>query len=111
MGYALGPTGATQRRKAFGYRAHFDRMGFAQALSNLDGMRDRGASSDEMADAFPAELLQRVGYYGPSEGAARAFRRLSQGLDTAIVRVVRAGPGVESVLATMRACRPELVGP
>ena len=106
MGYALGPQGATPRRREFGYRGHFDRMGFADVLSELDVMRDRGSSSDEMADAFPTELLDRVGYHGPSDGAAEAFRRLSEGLDTAIVRVVAARPGTEAVLATMTACRP-----
>ena len=44
-----------------------------------------------------------------AEGAARAFSQLSKGLDTALVRVVAARPGVDSVLATMKACRPELV--
>ena len=57
MGYALGPRGASQRARAMGYRAHFERMGFADALAELDLMRDRGASPDEMADAFPRELL------------------------------------------------------
>jgi hypothetical protein len=50
-----------------------------------------------------------VGYYGTPERAAAAFRRLAEGLDVAIVRVVAARPGVASVLATLQACRPELV--
>ena len=106
LGYALRSAGAG-RGRALGYRAHFERMGFAEALAELDGMRDQGASADEIADAFPAELLAEVGYYGPAEGAAEAFRRLSHGLDIAIVRVVPARSGAEPVLATMRACRPE----
>jgi alkanesulfonate monooxygenase SsuD/methylene tetrahydromethanopterin reductase-like flavin-dependent oxidoreductase (luciferase family) len=110
LGYAMGPKGATATGRALGYRAHFERMGFADTLSRLDGMRDRGASADEMVDAFPVEQLDQVGYQGPASGAAEAFGRLSKGLDTAIVRVVAAKPGVEHVLATMNACRPELVG-
>ena len=108
MGYALGPRGASERGRALGYRAHFERMGFAEALAELDLMRDRGASADDMADAFPPELLSRVGYYGTPEGAAGAFRDIAQGLDIAIVRVVASRPGVDPVLATMQACRPAL---
>ena len=106
LGYALGPPRATVQERTLGYRAHFERMGFTEALSKLDQMRDRGASPDEIADAFPAELLNQVAYYGTADEAAEAFQRLSQGLDIAIVRVVAARPGVDSVLATMRACRP-----
>jgi 5,10-methylenetetrahydromethanopterin reductase len=84
-------------------------MGFTEALTELDRMRQRGATVDEVADAFPPELLKRVGYYGTPERAAAAFRRLAEGLDVAIVRVVAARPGVASVLATLQACRPELV--
>ena len=109
MGYALGPRVPTDRERALGYRAHFERMGFTEVLADLDEMRKRGVSEDELADAFPTEYLRRVGYYGPAEGAAEAFRRLAQGLDIAIVRVVTARPGVASTLAVMRACRPELL--
>ena len=109
LGYALGPKGATKRGKALGYRAHFDRMGFTETLLGLDQMRDRGASAEEMSEALPTDLLKRVGYYGPADGAAKAFLHLSQGLDTAIVRIVAARRGVDSVLATMRACRPDLI--
>ena len=109
LGYALGPPGSTAKGRALGYRAHFERMGFAEPLADLDRMRDAGASMDELAGAAPDEMLRRVGYYGPADGAAVAFRLLSEGLDNAIVRVVAARPGVESTLAAMRACRPELV--
>jgi hypothetical protein len=84
-------------------------MGHAEELAMLDRMRQEGASSGKVAEAFSADLLQNVGYYGPAQGAAAAFRRLSQGLDTAIVRVVAARPGLDSVLAVMRACQPGLV--
>jgi alkanesulfonate monooxygenase SsuD/methylene tetrahydromethanopterin reductase-like flavin-dependent oxidoreductase (luciferase family) len=111
MGYALGQDVPTERQRHLGYRAHFERMGFTEALTELDRMRQRGAKADEVADAFPPELLERVGYYGTPEGAAAAFRHLAEGLDVAIVRVVAARPGMASVLAVMRACQPELVHP
>lgn len=105
MGYALARGGDKSR----GYRAHFARMGYDAALSDLEDRRDRGASADELADAFPDDLLLLVGYYGKAEGAAAAFARLATGLDTAIVRVVPARPGAASVRAVMKACAPELV--
>ena len=106
MGYALGRRTATDRERALGYRAHFERVGFTEALAELDRMRDRGVSGNELVDAFPQELLQQVGYYGSAAGAAEAFRRLAQGLDIAIVRVVAARPGIDSVRAVMEACAP-----
>jgi alkanesulfonate monooxygenase SsuD/methylene tetrahydromethanopterin reductase-like flavin-dependent oxidoreductase (luciferase family) len=109
MGYALGQRVPTDRERQLGYRAHFERMGFSEALSELDRMRQRGATPNEVADAFPPELLKRVGYYGQPDEAAAVFRRLAEGLDVAIVRVVAARPGVESVLAVLQACRPRLV--
>jgi alkanesulfonate monooxygenase SsuD/methylene tetrahydromethanopterin reductase-like flavin-dependent oxidoreductase (luciferase family) len=109
MGYALGQDVPTERQRQLGYRAHFERMGFTEALAELDRMRQRGASAAEVAEAFPPELLKRVGYYGTPEGAAVAFRRLAEGLDVAIVRVVAARPGMTSVLAVLHACQPELV--
>jgi hypothetical protein len=106
MGYALAPQGSS---KAHGYRAHFTRMGFDAALSELEARRDRGAPQAELIDHFPDDLLRMVGYYGPAAGAAAAFARLARGLDTAIVRVVPARPGVDAVLAVLNACRPDLV--
>ena len=91
------------------HRAHFERLGFAGELAELDGMRSRGAARDEIVDAFPEDLMRKVGYYGRSEDAAEAFTQLAKGLDIAIVRVVAARPGADSVLAAMRACRPGLL--
>ena len=105
LGYALGQPG-TRRPRNLGYRAHFDRMGFADLLSELDEMRNNGVSEDRIIEAFPPEMALRVGYFGKPSGAAEAFRKLSQGLDTAVARVVVTRPGVESVTATMEACRP-----
>jgi alkanesulfonate monooxygenase SsuD/methylene tetrahydromethanopterin reductase-like flavin-dependent oxidoreductase (luciferase family) len=109
MGYALGQWVPTERERRLGYRAHFERMGYTEALAELDRLRQRGAEPDEVADAFPPGLLTQVGYYGTPEGAAPAFRHLAAGLDVAIVRVIAARPGIESVRAVLRACRPELV--
>ena len=111
MGYALGQWVPTERERQLGYRAHFERMGYTAALADLDQMRQQGATPDEIADAFPPELLKRVGYYGTPEGAAMAFRRLAEGLDVAIVRVIAVRPGRASVIAALHACRPELVHP
>ena len=103
MGYALAQPGAN---KKLGYRGHFARMGFDAALTKLEHRRDRGESNEELIDAFPVELAKLVGYFGPASGAAAAFRRLADGLDTAIVRVVPARPGIRSITAVMEACQP-----
>jgi len=100
LAYALlvRPSGAR------GYRAHFERMGFAPQLDQLEAKRAAGASEDDLARAVPDEVLSAFGYAGPAAGAAAAFKRLGAGLDVAIVRVLVARPGnVEGVRATMRA--------
>jgi alkanesulfonate monooxygenase SsuD/methylene tetrahydromethanopterin reductase-like flavin-dependent oxidoreductase (luciferase family) len=101
LGYALARPGASKDQ---GYRAHFTRMGFDAALTEIEARRDRGAAEAELIDAFPAEVLSSVAYFGPPAGAAGAFRRLAAGLDVAVVRVVPARPGPDAVAATMRAC-------
>jgi alkanesulfonate monooxygenase SsuD/methylene tetrahydromethanopterin reductase-like flavin-dependent oxidoreductase (luciferase family) len=103
LGYAMARPGAS---KEHGYRGHFGRMGFEKALSELEDMRDRGASEDAIIEAFPCDLLLKVGYYGKPAGAREGFLRVADGLDTAVVRVVAARPGVHSVAAVMRACAP-----
>mgnify|MGYP000914763693 CR=1 FL=1 len=95
--------------KHLGYRGHFGRMGFDEALSELEERRDRGATLEELYDAMPVELARMVGYFGPAAGAAAAFRRLSEGLDVALVRVVLARPTLESAIAVMDACQPSKV--
>ncbi len=104
--YALGDKTATPRERQRGYRAHFERMGFADALTALEGMREGGAPAADLVEALPADLLLKVGYFGRAEGARAAFLALAEGLDTAMVRVVAARPGVEATLAVMRACAP-----
>ena len=101
LGYAMARAGA---RKDQGYRAHFTRMGFDEALNDLEARRDRGATPDELADACPDDLLLAVGYFGKPAGAAEAFRRLSEGLDVALARVVPSRLGFDAVVETMRAC-------
>ncbi|MDP6453089.1 MAG: LLM class flavin-dependent oxidoreductase [SAR202 cluster bacterium] len=106
MGYALGPTVPTERESQLGYRGHFARMGFEKELADLNQMRSDGASRDEVAEAFPTSILNAVGYFGKADGAAAAFKRLSEGLDTTIVRVVAARRNLDSVRAVMEACSP-----
>ena len=84
-------------------------MGFEAEISALEARRDTGATLAELTEAFPELLMQAVGYFGGSDGAAPAFRRLATGLDVAIVRVVPSGPGLDPIRVVMRACRPELV--
>lgn len=103
IGYAMAKPGAN---KALGYRGHFGRMGFHEALNELEARRDSGASEDELVEAFPVELAREVGYFGPAAGAAARFSELAQGLDTAIVRVVAARPGLDSISSVMEACQP-----
>ena len=100
LAYALlvRPSGAR------GYRSHFERMGFASQLDQLEARRAAGASNHELARAVPDEMVSALGYAGPATGAAAALRKLSAGLDVAIVRVLVARPGdVAGVRATMRA--------
>jgi alkanesulfonate monooxygenase SsuD/methylene tetrahydromethanopterin reductase-like flavin-dependent oxidoreductase (luciferase family) len=103
MTYALGQLGAPPRS----YRAHFERMGFADDLRRIDEMRSSQAPQDEIVDAFPEKMLRTVGYFGKPSGAAAAFRSIAEGLDLAIVRVVAARPGIEATRAVMQACAPK----
>jgi alkanesulfonate monooxygenase SsuD/methylene tetrahydromethanopterin reductase-like flavin-dependent oxidoreductase (luciferase family) len=100
LAYALmvRPSGAR------GYRAHFERMGFGPQLDELERKQAAGASEDDLARAVPDEILAALGYAGPAAGAGPAFKKLSAGLDVAIVRVlvVRSG-NVDGVRAVMRA--------
>ncbi len=104
--YAMVSEGGSKEQ---GYRAHFARMGFDDALNKLEAQRDNGAPMAELVESFPADLMRTVGYFGRAEGAASAFRSLARGLDTALVRVVASQGGVDSARAAMRACRPELL--
>lgn len=102
LAYALAAPGSDKTK---GYRGHFTRMGFDEALTALEAMRDEGVGSDDLADRLPDELLARVGWWGPPQDAAAGFAALTVGLDIAVVRVVAAkGNGVDCVRLAMRSC-------
>ena len=101
--YVLGWDGAPPRA----YRTQFERMGFAQAMAEVDKMRERGVKRENMVEAFPEEMLEGLGYFGPSSGAADAVRRLAGGADIAVVRVIPARPGTAAILAVLGACQPD----
>jgi 5,10-methylenetetrahydromethanopterin reductase len=105
MTYALARPGADKTK---GYRAHFARMGFDRALTDLESRRATGVSEDELARVFPVSLLRRVGYWGRPEGAREAFLRLAEGLDIAVVRPVPARrKDLPAARLAMRACAPK----
>jgi alkanesulfonate monooxygenase SsuD/methylene tetrahydromethanopterin reductase-like flavin-dependent oxidoreductase (luciferase family) len=105
LAYALARQGGDKTK---GYRGHFARMGFDDALNDLEARRARGANDDELARSFPVGLLRRVGYFGRPAGAREAFLELAEGLDIAVVRAV---PGrrndADAVRLAMRACAPQ----
>jgi alkanesulfonate monooxygenase SsuD/methylene tetrahydromethanopterin reductase-like flavin-dependent oxidoreductase (luciferase family) len=104
MGYALGRLGDPPRS----YRAHFERMGFAEDLRRIDEMRSKDAPVEEQVDAFPKEMCLAVGYFGKAEGAAAHFRKLAEGLDIALVRIVASKPGMDAGRAVIKACAPAI---
>ena len=110
MHYALGASVPSPRERSFGYRAHFERMGFRTELAELDNMRIQGATEDQLAEAFPVNILRSVAYFGKSDQAASEFARLSTGLDNAIVRIVSSTPGqIEGTVNVLNACAPNFV--
>jgi alkanesulfonate monooxygenase SsuD/methylene tetrahydromethanopterin reductase-like flavin-dependent oxidoreductase (luciferase family) len=104
LGYAMARPGVP---RDLGYRAHFARMGFDEVLTELEARRDAGGRFSELVDAVPGDLLLRVGYFGQPRGAAAALKRLSEGLDEAIVRLVTVRCGdLEACLSAIQACQP-----
>ena len=104
LSYALAPPDAD---KTMGYRGHFARMGFDEALTDLESRREAGASEDELALLFPDKLLRRMGYWGKPDGARDAFLRLAAGLDIAVVRLVPARRNdLDAARFAMSACAP-----
>jgi alkanesulfonate monooxygenase SsuD/methylene tetrahydromethanopterin reductase-like flavin-dependent oxidoreductase (luciferase family) len=102
LGYAMNRPGADP---TMGYRGHFTRMGFDQTLTALEAMRAEGADDDSLADRLPDDLLARVGWWGPPEGAAAGFEALTAGLNVAVVRVVAAkNNDAACVRLAMRSC-------
>jgi hypothetical protein len=106
LGYSLARPGVD---RTLAYRGHFGRMGFEDVLLDLEARRDAGASMATLADATPDEMLRAVGYFGPANGAARAFAKLASGLDETIVRIITARPGVKPVIEAMEALTPALI--
>jgi alkanesulfonate monooxygenase SsuD/methylene tetrahydromethanopterin reductase-like flavin-dependent oxidoreductase (luciferase family) len=106
MGYALGRLDDPPRS----YRAHFERMGFADDLRRIDDLRRENAPVEEQVEAFPKEMCLAVGYFGKPEGAAEHFRKLAQGLDIALVRIVASKPGMNAARAVINACAPAISG-
>jgi hypothetical protein len=82
------------------------RMGLGDAFDALEKLRAKGATEEELTDACPDAVLDRLGVWGRPEAAASKLRSLSEGLDVSIVRIVNARPGIDSALATIRACAP-----
>jgi 5,10-methylenetetrahydromethanopterin reductase len=104
LSYAMARPGMP---KTVGYRAHFGRMGFEEVLTRLEVRRDGGASVESLVDEVPKELLVKVGYFGPAAGAAEAMKRLSLGLDEAMVRLITVRRGdLQACVAAIRACSP-----
>lgn len=102
LGYAMG----RPNTPVAGYRGLFAQMGFDEVLIELEARRDKGDDMDALVAAAPDELLNAVGYYGPAEGAAKAYARLTPGLDETVVRVVTARRGPEPVIEAMSALTP-----
>lgn len=99
--YVLGWDGTPPRA----FVSHFERMGFAGDVAALQRMSRDGASREQIIEAFPEPMLQRLGYFGPAAGALEAVRRQVAGADAAVVRVVAARAGVEARRAVLEACR------
>lgn len=88
--YALGPSA---------YRRHFERMGFAADLREIE------ASPDVVA----ANRLSEIGAGGEPGQARGQFERLARGLDLPIVRVLAVRSGdFESARRALEECRPNL---
>ena len=103
FGYALA---RPDQPRGGSYRALMARMGLDDDLTRLEALRTKGASDDELVEACPDRVLDRLGAYGRPARALAAARRLAEGLDLAIVRIVSARPGIASARAALEACAP-----
>ncbi|MDQ6857666.1 MAG: LLM class flavin-dependent oxidoreductase [Chloroflexota bacterium] len=102
LGYAMAKPGTDPSK---GYRGHFARMGFDEALTELEALRARGENEDAIAERLPDALLARVGWWGAPQSAAAGFEALTAGLDVAVVRVVAAkNNDADCVRLAMRSC-------
>jgi alkanesulfonate monooxygenase SsuD/methylene tetrahydromethanopterin reductase-like flavin-dependent oxidoreductase (luciferase family) len=100
LNYALARAGSSTAR---GYRGHFARMGFDAPMRDLERMRELGATDEQLADAFPAEILRELAYFGDAAGARAAIERLARGLDLALVRPVVSPGDADAVAAVFSA--------
>ena len=90
-----------------GYRAHFERMGFADELTQLEALKAQGKTEDELISAMPERMLTTLGYAGRGDGAREWFAKMARGLDVAVVRLLTPRPGdVRPVHAAMKAFAP-----
>jgi alkanesulfonate monooxygenase SsuD/methylene tetrahydromethanopterin reductase-like flavin-dependent oxidoreductase (luciferase family) len=106
LGYAMARQGTSLTA---GYRGLFAEMGFGGILSELEERQRGGENIDALVAAAPDEMLTAVGYFGPANGAAEAYARLSEGLDESVVRIVTARPGLGPVVAALEALTPERI--
>lgn len=91
--YALGPSA---------YRRHFERMGFAADLRQIEGSPDVPGTN----------RLSEIGAGGAPGQVRGQFERLARGLDLAIVRILAVRPGdFESARRALEECRPNLLLP
>jgi alkanesulfonate monooxygenase SsuD/methylene tetrahydromethanopterin reductase-like flavin-dependent oxidoreductase (luciferase family) len=96
---ARGRVASTALRYALGmpaYRRHFERMGFAEQLRQIEA---GGAPSPAFVSA--------IGAAGLPGQTRQQFERLASGLDLPIVRILVAQPGdIESARRVLEECRP-----
>ena len=103
LSYALllRPSGAS------GYRRHFARMGFDEEVSYLERLKTEGKNDDELVRAMPERLLATFGYAGRGDGAREWFKKMSRGLDVAVVRLLTPRPGdMRPIKAALSAFAP-----
>ena len=106
MTYALARQGADKTK---GYRAHFARMGFDQALTDLESQRDAGHERGRARARVSRRASSPRGVLGQAAGARDAFLTLAEGLDIAIVRLVPARRNdLNAARLAFRACAPKL---
>lgn len=102
---SLSPT----RTRGEAYQRHDLQQGFSEELAEVSEMIARGMPEEDILDHYPEPLLKGA-YYGPLEGAAEAFRRISAPLDTAVLLASSAGKGsIEETKELWRMLRPEIL--
>jgi alkanesulfonate monooxygenase SsuD/methylene tetrahydromethanopterin reductase-like flavin-dependent oxidoreductase (luciferase family) len=100
--YALSTPGETR----VGTYHSMVRMGLGPDLDALEKLRAEGVKGDALADACPDRALEKLGAWGRPDTVLDKARRLSEGLDVAIMRPFPARPGYAAALTAVRACAP-----